>query len=445
MASIPAIVDQFKRDPRTLIPERVIRAAAHDAGHRWRDRELGPIVTVQLMILQMLHANVSGRRLLRIVAMRVTDRAYFKARARLPIDVLGRVLFTLVHAARGHTPGSNRGNNFRGSLFRGHRVFTLDGSGVSMPDVPALRKAFGVPGRVADKLGFPVMHTLWMFDHATGLLIDFITAHGDRHDMADAHRFHPLLEPGDILLADRAFGSYAHIALLLQKSLHGVFRAHHRRIVKFAECKSGKAASSRRLQRLGKEDQIVEWLKPKNRPVWMSPEAYADLPATIIMRELRYRIVRAGFRTRCVTLATTLLDPQAYPKEELAELYGTRWTIETNLRHLKQTMGMGVLQCKSVEGVKKELLAYAIAYNLIRLRMLAAARRQGVDPDRISFIDAMDALCFGGDPQLRINPDRSAAGRHEPRVIKRPKDRYKYMTKPRDQLRQTLGITEVAA
>jgi hypothetical protein len=126
-------------------------------------------------------------------------------------------------------------------------------------------------------------------------------------------------------------------------------------------------------------------------------------------------------------------------------LYGTRWAIETNLRHLKQTMGMGVLRSKSVDGVKKELLAYAIAYNLIRLRMLAEAKRRGVPPERVSFIDAMDALRHDARPPLRLNPDRSAADRHQPRAIKRPKDHDPFMTRPRDQLRQALAPTEVAA
>ena len=72
------------------------------------------------------------------------------------------------------------------------------------------------------------------------------------------------------------------------------------------------------------------------------------------------------------------------------------------------------------------------------------AQRQGVPPDRISFIDALDVLC-SCDPivaarlKLTVNPHRP--DRDEPRVIKRKKDRYTYMTRPRDELHQALGIT----
>ena len=67
---------------------------------------------------------------------------------------------------------------------RGHRVLLIDGSGMSMPDTEALQKAFGQPGRAKPGCGFPVMHTLWLFDHATGLLIDYVTGRWNTHDLA---------------------------------------------------------------------------------------------------------------------------------------------------------------------------------------------------------------------------------------------------------------------
>ena len=95
-----------------------------------------------------------------------------------------------------------------------------------------------------------------------------------------------------------------------------------------------------------------------------------------------------GFRAGEVTLVTTLLDAEAYPADELAELYGTRWRVEENLKSLKQTMKMDVLKCMTVDGVLKELTMYALAYNLVRVAMCEAAGRQGVMAERISFVDA---------------------------------------------------------
>ena len=121
----------------------------------------------------------------------------------------------------------------------------------------------------------------------------------------------------------------------------------------------------------------------------MSEDEYRKLPESIMVRELRYRITAPGFRTREVTLVTTLLDAAAYPADALAELYGTRWRIEENLKSLKQTMKMDVLKCMTVDGVLKELTMYALAYNLVRVTMCQAAGRQGVEADRVSFINAL--------------------------------------------------------
>ena len=127
----------------------------------------------------------------------------------------------------------------------------------------------------------------------------------------------------------------------------------------------------------GLMDQVVEYFKPARCPEWMSEATYGALPESIMVRELRYRIAAPGFRTREVTLVTTLLDAAAYPADALAELYGTRWRVEENLKSLKQTMKMDVLKCKTVDGVLKELTMYAIAYNLVRVAMCEAAGPSG--------------------------------------------------------------------
>src|SRR5207248_11469722 len=162
------------------------------------------------------------------------------------------------------------------------------------------------------------------------------------------------------------------------------------------------------------------------------PADFATLPSTLTLRELRFTIRQRGRRTRVVTLVTTLLDPQRYPAPALAELYEQRWQIETNLRHLKTTMKMEVLHCHTVEGVLKELAMFALAYNLVRLVMLEAARRQQVPLERISFIDALRWL-RDANPEtllspLVVNPVRP--NRLEPRVIKRRLKEYNLMKKP---------------
>jgi Transposase DDE domain len=283
--------------------------------------------------------------------------------------------------------------------WHGHRTFHVDGSSFSMPDTPALQHEFGQPGNQRPGCGFPVAHLLTLFHAGTGVLLQVLAAPLRTHDMAQVALLHPELAAGDVLVGDRAFGSFAHLALLVQRQLHGLFRAHQKQRIDF---RAGRAHNgpgqgkhrkglpcSRWLKRLGVKDQLVEYFKPKKRPDWLSAEAYAALPATLEVRELRYRITRPGCRTREVTLVTTLLDGVTYPAVALAELYAQRWCIETNLRHLKQTMHLDVLHCETVDGVLKELTVFALVYNLVRAVMVAAAARQGVPVERLSFADAL--------------------------------------------------------
>ena len=182
----------------------------------------------------------------------------------------------------------------------------------------------------------------------------------------------------------------------------------------------GKPRSRWRAQ-LGACDQLVEWLKPLDGPAWMDEAQFAQLSDDLTGRELRYQVQRQGFRVKTITLVTTLVHAALYGVKALSELSCARWGIETNLAPLKTTMGLDVLQCKTVDGVLKELIVFALTYNLVRLVMGQAARRQHVDIDRISFIDAARWLAAAQDgvslPTLVVNPHRPY--RYEPRVRKR--------------------------
>jgi IS4 transposase len=88
----------------------------------------------------------------------------------------------------------------------------------------------------------------------------------------------------------------------------------------------------------------------------MTAEAYSALPATLLVREIRVRVRTTGRRVRVLVLVTTLLDRCRYPARVIAELYEQRWQVETNLAHLKTTLGMDILKSRTDEGVRKEIL-----------------------------------------------------------------------------------------
>ena len=369
--SIAAAVTRIKAEVGEWLTAEAIGQVCRDVGHAWRDRVLNPVTTVHLFILQIAHGNTACAHVPRLGGVDCSGEAYGQARARLPVAVLHRLLDGIV--------GRLRGSGDTAGRWRGHRTLLIDGSSTSMPDTPPLQQAYGQHPSQPVGLGFPAMHLLALFDAATGVLVRLVTASWRTHDLSQVGQVHPEIGAGDILVGDRGFCSFAHLALLAARDAFGVFRLHQRQIADFTPGRptGGKGRpTSRWLKRLGSHDQVVEYVKPPTRPTWLSETAYAALPATLPVRELRYRVAVVGWRTREITVATTLLDPDRYPADALAELYQQRWQVELNFRHLKTTLRMEVLRCQTVAGVQKELAIYALVYNLVRLVMLQAA---GVD------------------------------------------------------------------
>jgi hypothetical protein len=445
-------LERIKGRVADAVPEELIRRLSQEVGHRWRDRDLGPIVTTHLFVRQVLHGNTAVAHLRRLSGLDFTDSAYCQARARLPLALFDRLQRAVTDSLR------RDGDDRPESRWLGHRLFLLDGSSFSMPDTDALRRHFGQPSGQAPGCGFPVAHLLVLFDARRGYLLRAAARPLETHDLSQAAAAHGELRRGDVLVGDRAFASYAHLALCLERGVHGLFRAHQRQIIDFrpgrphvppgasAEGRKGEPRS-RWLRRLGWRDHWVEYPKPKGCPEWLTPEQYERLPGSIVVRELRRRVGRPGVRTREVTLVTTLLDPQRYAAAELTRLYGLRWGVETDLRHLKQTMRMDILRCTTVAGVQKELAVFVLVYNLVRRVMEEAGRRQGAAAERISFVDAWRWLqqARPGEvlPRLVVNPDRP--GRVQPRVRKRRPKEYPVMKRPRAELRKALFKQQPAA
>jgi len=444
MLSMSEALFRIKGDTARFLDPALLRRVCAEVGVASRRRLLTPVVTTHLFVRQVLEGNVAVPALRRVAKLSFADSSYCAARRRLPLAFFVRLNAAVLDRCR--AVGDAR------TLWHGHRVFLLDGSSFSMPDTPQLRAEFGQSGQQAEGCGFPTAHLLAQFDAHTGYLTHAIPAPLRTHDLADVAFTHRGLRGGDVVAGDRAFCSYAHLALLQERGVFSLFRAHQRLIISFrarrAHRPSGRKPKrhdagvprSHFVRRLGRRDQLVEYFKPATRPSRLSRAEYDGLPASVVARELRVKVHAPGGRVNELTLVTTLLDPDRYPREVLARLYERRWQAEVNLRHLKQTLGMDVLRCGTWRGVWKELLVFVIVYNLVRRVMLEAAQRQAVAPDRISFADALRWLRAArrGEPlpELTVNPRRP--GRVEPRAVKRRPKPYKLLNQPRAVLRKKL-------
>src|SRR6266404_8802649 len=297
------------------------------------------------------------------------NSAYCQARKRLPLDTLCR-LRVAISAAGEKTA----------QLWHDLRPKVIDSTTVSLPDTLKNQRAYPQSRSQKPGCGFPLMRLTGVFSLATGMLLDYAKGNKHQHELRLLWRLFDQFRPGDLVVADRGFCSYVLLALLLRRTVASLFRLHRRR-----------PADLRKGKRLAKDDRLFTWLKPPQKPRWLPQSWWKKIPAELTVRIIRFDLSCPGYGPESVTLVTTLLDPQKYPAQDIAQLYTRRWKIELWFRDIKTSMGMEVLRCKSPQMLHKELEMFFIAYNLIRCLMVQAGAINDRALDRMSFKGTVDS------------------------------------------------------
>jgi putative transposase len=309
------------------------------------------------------------------------------------------------------------------------------------------QKAFPQLSTQEPGLGFPILRMVVLLSLATAGLLDLTVAPYEGKETGETGLLRKMLDnlnAGELLLADRYYCSYWLVALALTQGVDVVFRMHHLRDYDF-----------RRGQRLGPDDHLVIWQRPK-RPEWMDLATYATIPLTLTVRELRVDIPTPGCRTPQLVVVTTLTDATTYPKDDIADLYHDRWHVEPDLRAIKQSLHMDHLRCQTPFMVEREIWVHFLGYNLIRKASCQAALLQEVHPRDVSFtatkqtVNAARSQLTQASPAERVRQGKlllkqvgkervgNRPDRCEPRLIKKRNDHYGHLRVPRAQARARL-------
>ena len=364
------------------------------------------------------------------------DSPYCQARGKLPLDRLDEIQHAVIEGAEEAVAAKD--------LWCGLRVQVVDASTLTLEDTPKNQAAYPQPRSQKPGCGFPIMRIIGLFSLATGLFTAWATGTWSSHELVLLQSLWDSLAKGDVLLGDRGFGIWSVLAQCLARQVAGVFRVRGQR-----------RSDWRRGKRLSKSERLVQWEKPRSRPAYIDAQVWALLPETLTLRLVRVIITEPGYRTRKVVLVTTLLDGKKYPPAALAQLYRRRWDMELSLRHLKTTLQMEHLSCKTPQNVERELQMHLLMHNLIRRLMFEAARKANVPLSRISFAGALAAARRTGEAMLQARnqaqrrefieelyrvlgddlvPERP--GRSEPRAVKRRPKPYPVLTRPRSRFRE---------
>ena len=143
MTSITSAIAKIKDDSQELLSEQTILKACRHSAYTWRDRILNPVALIRLFILQVLHGNIACQGLTHLSHLTFTATAYCRARKRLPLSVYQCLCRSFIEGLRSGTEELAAAGDWLG-----HRVFRVDGSGISMPDTPELQRHFGQPPKM---------------------------------------------------------------------------------------------------------------------------------------------------------------------------------------------------------------------------------------------------------------------------------------------------------
>jgi hypothetical protein len=398
-----------------LIGQALVDEAVAQSGYAHRRRKLGPLETILLCVSLILQRNASMLTATTQSGGAFTQAALCCARQRLTLALLAVVNQLLVERLlRDGVP----------------RVVLLDCVNQYLPDTPALRRAYRRPGQKRRKLDYPQARSLCLVELGTGLMLGRHDFASDRHESPMLRHVLRHLRPGDTLVMDRGFASFANFCLLADRGIHFVAR--------LPKGMHARDAGRRRFAHPGRRGSgQVTWDKPARRPDGVPKRRrWRSLPEQLALRQVSARVKggRSPGRGRGgkVVLITDLAHASA---KLIGTWYRRRWEIETDFRHVKQTLRLDALRSRTVAGVRAELALQMIAYNVVRTVMAEAARRRGVGAGRISFAAATTLLL--SDPNIPLDvlatmPRRPRTSR--PRRVKYQGKNYRLITsRPRPQ------------
>jgi hypothetical protein len=317
--------------------------------------------------------------------------AYCQARQRLPLTVARKVL-----AYTAETIAEKAGEDGR---WHGWRVNLFDGSTLLLAASAELRKHYGTSRNQHREGHWPLMRVVAGFDFFSGAANG--VAEGpyavSEHPLAVAL----ILEMGAswLHIGDRFFGAYHILQAIVASNSQANLRLHPT---------IAKHLCAGQPVQPGCDLDVV-WKKSPYDQV--EPDlATPEIPGRLIYA----RLEKPGFRPIDLYLFTTLVDRNAYPAADLIALYGLRWHVELDLRHVKTTLDMERLNGKSVDIVRKELILGLAAYNLLRALMTTAALQANQLPCHLSL-----AMCWRRTMDAARGLSQQASSQEIERVLSR--------------------------
>jgi hypothetical protein len=305
-----------------------------------------------------------------------------EARARLPIWSL-EMLFNSTAALAG-----------RSSLpceFSQFRILAIDGTPLTLPNSPLNRNHFGTTRHQHGEAYYPQALAVWISHVATGIVTsEYLGTSREGDESVAPLMLKKALLPGDLVLGDAHFGTFAALSVGMSQGAHFVCRAQGAfKVDAHVTQRHSSADADARLQRSDyMQRKYVHLRLPEQLELRVIA---ADIPS----RERLNGMERANFFTN--------LPRSEFSASDVERLIRLRWTHETLNNDIKTRLSLGEIRSQHPESVRREVLAHLCLHNILRM-LLRQARPES--PRSLSFTAAVEALLQANE-QLRTNLSHS--------------------------------------
>lgn len=295
----------------------------------------------------------------------VSGKVLRVARDRVGVGVM-RVLFERFAGCLGspQTPGA---------FHQGLRLVSFDGcSSVRVPDSVSNRRWLGKLAGSQGSAGYPVVGLMTLVECATRSILGAVISRCPIREVATAQQLLHLVQPGMLVLADRGFDAVHFFASIADTGAHLLIRISNSR-TKYV---------------------VLAHYDDGSMLIRLTTNDHHKIDLRLITATLHITLDDATTTTSTYRLVTTLLNPRDHTATSLLHLYHQRWEHETTYHALKNTIMHGrVLRSHSEHGIRQELWALLLLYQLIRTLMhtTITTSHPTLDPTRASFKTALTA------------------------------------------------------
>jgi hypothetical protein len=311
-----------------------------------------------------------------LLGMQPTPAAITLARQRLGWQVMERLLE--------ETAGPLAGQEAGPAFVSGMRLAAIDGMCLDLPATQENGTEFGYPRSDTGPGPFPQVRVVGLGECGTRAVLGAALSPLATGEQPLARQLLAKLRPGDLLLADRNFLSHELLGEVLAAGVHVLWRAKSDVDLPVLEVlpdgtylsRIADPAASRKMRRRNADPR--------------------DIPG-ISVRVIEYTVESpdGGEISETFTLVTDITDPALLSCGQAAAAYASRWQLETCFGELETSIRGGaavVLRSKSPPMIRQEIYAMLCCYQAIRTLISHAADDAGIDPRRISFTRARDAV-----------------------------------------------------